>query len=60
MPVISIEASKTLPKETKQELIKEVSESLAKSLNVPVQAIVVMIIENKGENIGVAGKPVSE
>ena len=48
MPVVTVEASKNLSKETKKEMIE------------PIQTITMIIRENIPENIGVAGKPVSE
>ncbi len=59
MPVITVEASKTLSKETKKQLIKEASEVVAEELGVPIQAITMLIYENTPDNIGVGGKPVS-
>ena len=60
MPVVTVEASKSLSKETKKEMIEKVSEVVANEYGLPVQTITMIIRENCPENIGVAGKPVSE
>lgn len=60
MPVVTVEASKSLSKETKKEMIEKVSEVVANEYGLPVQTITMIIRENTPENIGVAGKPVSE
>jgi 4-oxalocrotonate tautomerase len=60
MPLITVEASKKLSKETKKQLINDASKVVAEEFGVPVQAITMIIYENKPENIGVGGKPVSE
>ncbi|MBE6486427.1 MAG: 4-oxalocrotonate tautomerase [Methanosphaera stadtmanae] len=60
MPVVTVEASKKLSKETKKEMIENVSEVVANEYGLPIQTITMIIRENIPENIGVAGKPVSE
>ena len=60
MPVVTVEASKNLSKETKKEMIENVSQVVADSYGLPIQTITMIIRENMPENIGVAGKPVSE
>lgn len=60
MPVVTVEASKNLSKETKKEMIENVSQVIADSYGLPIQTITMIIRENMPENIGVAGKPVSE
>lgn len=60
MPVVTVEASKKLSKETKKEMIENVSQVVADSYGLPIQTITMIIRENMPENIGVAGKPVSE
>jgi len=59
MPVITLEGSK-LSKEQKSELVKELTASAAKIMNVPEQAFIVLIKENEKENIGVGGQLLSE
>ncbi len=60
MPVVTVEASKSLSKETKKEMIEKVSQVVANGYELPIQTITMIIRENTPENIGVAGKPVSE
>ena len=59
MPVITIEGSK-LSKEQKSRLAKELTTTAAEIMNTSEQAFFVFIKENEKENIGVAGKLVSE
>lgn len=59
MPVITIEASRTLDKETKKKLIEDVSKSVAESYGFPIQSIDVIIRENSPDNIGDGGVQVS-
>ncbi len=60
MPLITVEASKSLSKEEKQKMIENASQIVADAFGLPVQAITMIIYENKPENIGVGGKPVSK
>ena len=60
MPVVTFESSKSLSKETKKEMIEKVSQVVADEYGLPIQTITMIIRENTPENIGVAGKPVSE
>ncbi|MBR0471679.1 MAG: tautomerase family protein [Methanosphaera sp.] len=60
MPLITVEASKKLSKETKKTMIEDASKVVAEEFGVPIQAITMMIYENTPENIGVGGKPVSK
>ena len=55
MPVITLEGSK-LNKEQKSQLVKELTASAAKIMNVPEQAFIVLL----KENIGVGGQLISE
>lgn len=55
MPVITVEGSK-LSKEQKSNLVKELTASAARIMNVPEQAFVVLVKENDRENIGVGGQ----
>lgn len=59
MPVITIEGSK-LSKEQKSRLAKELTTIAAEIMNTSEQAFFVFIKENEKENIGVAGKLVSD
>lgn len=59
MPVITLEGSK-LSKEQKSQLVKELTASAAKIMNVPEQAFIVLLKENEKENIGVGGQLISE
>ena len=60
MPIITVEASKKLSKENKKEMIENVSQIVADEYGLPIQTITMLIRENIPENLGVAGKPVSE
>ncbi len=60
MPIITVETSKKLSKENKKEMIENVSQIVADEYGLPIQTITMLIRENIPENIGVAGKPVSE
>lgn len=59
MPVITLEGSK-LNKEQKSKLVRELTTSAAKIMNIPEQAFVVLVKENEKENIGVGGQLISE
>lgn len=59
MPVITLEAGK-LNKEQKGKLVKDFTETASKVMNVPEQAIIVLLKENELDNIGSGGKLVSE
>ncbi|AND84397.1 4-oxalocrotonate tautomerase [Clostridium tyrobutyricum] len=51
MPLIKIEGPK-ITKEQKEQLVSELVTSASKILNIPEQAFVTLIKENKLENIG--------
>jgi len=59
MPVITVEAGK-LNKEQKGQLVKDLTSKAAEIMNIPEQAFYVFLKENDMENIGVAGKLLSE
>lgn len=59
MPVITLEAGK-LNKEQKSQLIKDLTSKAAEIMNVPEQAIIVLLKENSMDNIGFGGKLLSE
>ena len=52
MPVITIEGP-ALSKEQKAELVKSFSQTASKVMGIPVNAMVVIIREVEGENVGV-------
>ena len=59
MPVITLEAGK-LNKEQKSRLVKELTSKASEIMNVPEQAFIVLLKENEMDNIGLAGKMLSE
>lgn len=59
MPVITLEAGK-LNKEQKSQLVKELTKTASKLMNVPEQAFIVLLKENEQENIGFCGQLLSE
>ena len=59
MPVITLEAGK-LNKEQKSELVKELTGTASKIMNVPEQAFIVLLKENDQDNIGFGGQLLSE
>jgi len=59
MPVITVEAGK-LNKEQKGQLVKELTETASKVMNVPEQAFIVLLKENEQDNIGFGGQLLSE
>ena len=59
MPVITLEAVK-LNKEQKGQLVKELTSTASKVLNVPEQAFIVFLKENDMDNIGFGGHLMSE
>ncbi|GKX65213.1 4-oxalocrotonate tautomerase DmpI [Inconstantimicrobium mannanitabidum] len=59
MPVITVEAGK-LNKEQKSKLVKELTRTASKAMNVPEQAFIVLVKENDIDNIGFGGQLMSE
>lgn len=59
MPVITLEAGK-LNKEQKSQIVKEFTATASKIMNVPEQAIIMLIKENDMDNIGFGGKLLSD
>lgn len=59
MPVITLEAGK-LKKEQKNQLVKDLTATASKIMNVPEQAIIVLLKENELDNIGFGGKLISD
>ncbi|MGC9517046.1 MAG: 4-oxalocrotonate tautomerase DmpI [Methanomicrobiales archaeon] len=54
MPVITIDSPK-ITKQQKQELVKSFTKSASKILNLPEQAMIVLIREMDSEDVGVGG-----
>ncbi len=59
MPVITLEAGK-LTKNQKSQLVKEITETASKIMNVPEPAFIVLLKENEQDNIGFGGQLLSE
>lgn len=59
MPVITVEAGK-LNKEQKGQLVKGLTGTASKVMNVPEQAFIVLLKENDQDNIGFGGQLLSE
>lgn len=59
MPVITIEGPET-DKETKKEIIENLSKIVADKYEFPIESITVLIHENSLDNIGNGGKQLSE
>ncbi|WP_455645477.1 4-oxalocrotonate tautomerase DmpI [Methanosphaera sp.] len=60
MPTITIEGVANTSKETKKEIIENVSKVVSEGYGVPIQAITVVIHDVPADNVGVAGKQLSE
>ncbi|WP_303871053.1 4-oxalocrotonate tautomerase DmpI [Acetobacterium wieringae] len=59
MPVITLEAGK-LNTDQKRQLVKELTDTAAKVMQVPEQAFIVLLKENEMDNIGFGGELLSE
>ncbi|MBI4857904.1 MAG: tautomerase family protein [Acetobacterium woodii] len=59
MPVITLEAGK-LNTDQKRQLVKELTDTAAKVMQIPEQAFIVFLKENEMENIGAGGVLLSE
>ena len=59
MPVITVEAGK-LNKEQQSQVVKELTGTASKVMNVPEQAFIVLLKENNQDNIGFGGQLLSE
>lgn len=59
MPVITIEGPET-DKETKKEIIENLSKIVAEKYDFPIDSITVLIHENSFDNIGDGGEQLSE
>ncbi len=60
MPVIRISGNPNISLETKREMVKKVSEIVAESYNLPIEAITVLVEAFEREDIGVAGELLSD
>ncbi len=60
MPILTINILEGRDDDTKKELIKNVTETIVKTLDVPVESVRVMINELPFSHYGVAGLPVKE
>ena len=60
MRVISISGNPNISLETKREMVKKVSEIVAESYNLPIEAITVLVEAFEREDIGVAGELLSD
>ena len=59
MPIINIQA-RSLPVERKRELVAQITEVVARAYQLPPETITVLIQELPAENIGVAGRLLSD
>ena len=60
MPVITIAGNDTISVEDKREMVNKVSEIVAESYGLPIEAITVLVQAYPKENIGVAGELLSD
>ena len=60
MPVITIAGNIGITVEKKREMVKKVSEIVAESYGLPVEAITVLVQGYEKEDIGVAGELLSD
>jgi 4-oxalocrotonate tautomerase len=60
MPIVTIHMLEGRDNEKKKELIKNVSDSVVKTLDVPLESVRVIINEMPVEHYGIAGLPVRE
>ena len=60
MPVITIGGNNGITLEKKREMVKKVSEIVAESYGLPVEAITVLVQGYEKEDIGVAGELLSD
>ena len=56
MPVVRISGNPDISLENKREMVKKVSEIVAESYGLPIEAITVLIEALERDDIGVAGK----
>ena len=60
MPVITIAGNDTISVEDKREMVKKVSEIVAESYGLSIEAITVLVQAYSKESIGVAGELLSD
>lgn len=60
VPNITIDGPKIENIENKRILIQEITDSIEKAYKIPKEHIIVVIKENSPENVGVAGKLISD
>ena len=60
MPVITIAGNDGISLEARQEMVKKVSEIVAESYELPIEAITVLVQTYPKENVGVAGELLSD
>lgn len=60
MPIVTIQMLKGRDKEKRKELIKNVTDAVTNTLDVPVDSVRVLLNEIENENFGVAGLPIME
>ena len=60
MPVITIAGNDGISIEKKREMIEKVSKIVSESYDLPIEAITVLVQSYNTENIGVAGKLLSD
>ena len=60
MPVITIAGNSTITLENKREMVKKVSEVVAEAYGLPVDEITVLVQGYNFDDIGVAGKLLSD
>lgn len=60
MPVITIAGNDTISVEDKREMVKKVSEIVADSYGLPIEAITVLVQAYPKESIGAAGELLSD
>lgn len=59
MPIITVEAGK-MDKGKKAQMVKELTETASKILDIPIDAFTVSLKENDPDNIGVGGRLLSD
>lgn len=60
MPVITIAGNDGISPEARREMVKKVSEIVAESYDLPIEAITVLVQAYPKKNIGVAGELLSD
>ncbi len=60
MPVITIAGNDGISLEARQKMVKKVSEIVAESYELPIEAITVLVQAYPKENVGVAGELLSD